>query len=70
MRRMMSKCPELTKKALEAGADPQELLEKHLLVWTKDITGRSIFDSCREVDGTAPVKGRKCSDALRTGGNC
>lgn len=51
-----TKCPELTKKALDAGADPQELLEKYLLAWTKDITGRSIFDSCREADGTAPPK--------------
>jgi methylmalonyl-CoA mutase cobalamin-binding domain/chain len=50
------KVPEITKKALDAGANPQELLEKHLLVWTKDITGRSIFDSCREADGTAPPK--------------
>jgi trimethylamine corrinoid protein len=47
------KSGELTRKALEAGVDPQELLEKHLLEWTKDITGRSIFDSCREVDGKA-----------------
>ncbi len=51
-----AKCPQLTKKALEAGVDPQELLENHLLAWTKDITGRSIFDSCRETDGTAPPK--------------
>jgi methanogenic corrinoid protein MtbC1 len=45
-----TKMAELTKAALEAGADPQELLENHLLVWTKDICGRSIYDVARELD--------------------
>ncbi len=44
------KVAELTKAALEAGANPQELLENHLLVWTKDICGRSIYDVAREID--------------------
>jgi methylmalonyl-CoA mutase cobalamin-binding domain/chain len=45
-----TKIAELTKAVLEAGADPQDLLENHLLKWTKDITGRSIYDIAREVD--------------------
>ncbi len=50
------KCPELTKKALEAGADPLELLENHLLAWTKEICGRSAFQSDREAPGVEQVK--------------
>jgi trimethylamine corrinoid protein len=58
------KSGELTRKALEAGANPQELLEKHLLVWTKDITGRSIFDSCREVDEKSLGSSTRSEDSV------
>jgi methylmalonyl-CoA mutase cobalamin-binding domain/chain len=34
------RCAELTQKALDAGANPLDLLEKNLLEWTKEITKR------------------------------
>ena len=51
-----AKTGDLTKKALEAGADPNELLDKYLLAWTKEICGRSIYDGCRQAEGVPLVK--------------
>ncbi len=50
------KVPDLTKKALEAGADAVDLLENHLLKWTQEICGRSIFDTLRESEGKELLK--------------
>ena len=50
------KCPELTKKALKAGADPTDLIENHLLKWAQDICGRSIFDTLRQSEGKELLK--------------
>jgi dimethylamine corrinoid protein len=38
-----AKVGELTKKALDMGADPVDLLEKNLIPWTNDITGKGWY---------------------------
>ncbi len=60
-----AKCAELTKKALEAGADPLELLEKYLLVWTKELCSKSFLG--REYFDEAPYnpeEGINLSDVI------
>ncbi|MGD0072306.1 MAG: cobalamin-dependent protein [Candidatus Bathyarchaeia archaeon] len=51
-----TKCPELTKKALEVGIDPLDLLENYLLEWAKEITGRSLYDTEHAEEGKPKLR--------------
>ncbi|MGA2683360.1 MAG: cobalamin-dependent protein [Candidatus Bathyarchaeia archaeon] len=37
------KCGELALQAVEVGMDPLDIVEKNLLVWTRDLTGKSFY---------------------------
>jgi trimethylamine corrinoid protein len=63
----LEKSQELVQKSLDAGADPVDLLEKHILAWAKEFAGRTGFSTDQKVATWKDGEAVSISDLIAMG---